>query len=147
MAGWLGLELGGYHHWSDSLHVYLKDGTHFSCGEQPKLELNTDSLATDNARGDALLEDLYRRMVQLTTAEVRESELRGIISVPDTPVGYQNLLRVLGAESARRRGRHDQAQAVMASCTNPQLQQVWSGWRTRTGGAPKAPTAGGGATC
>lgn len=24
MAGWLGLEVGGYHHWSDSLHLYRR---------------------------------------------------------------------------------------------------------------------------
>ncbi len=134
MAGWLGLEVGGYHHWSDSLHAYLNDRGCFSCAEEPKIEPNTDSLATENARGDALVEDLYGRMVELTMAEVSESQLGGIISVPDAPVGYQNLLRVLGAESARRRGRHDQAQAVMASCTNPQLAQVWSAWWARTRG-------------
>jgi thymidylate synthase len=148
MAGWLGLEVGGYHHWSDSLHVYLNGQARFSCAEEPKLEPNTDSLATDNARGDALVADLYRRMLQLTTAEVSESELGGIISIPDAPVGYQNLLRVLGAESARRRGRNDQAQAVMASCKNPQLRQVWSVWWARTGGrASPAPRTGGGGKC
>lgn len=145
MAGWLGLEVGGYHHWSDSLHVYVHDRTRFSSKKVTRLESNTDSLAIANARGEALIADLYRRMVELTTDEVGESQLAGLISIPDAPVGYQNLFCVLGAESARRRGRPDQAEAVMASCSNPQLQQVWSAWWARTrGGASPPPSRVGG---
>jgi thymidylate synthase len=143
MAGWLSLELGSYRHWSDSLHVYLNDRKHFSCVQEPREELNSDSLKVDNARGDALITDLYRRMVELTVAEVSENTLGGIISIPEASVGYQNLLRVLGAESARRRRRYDQAQALMASCTNPQLRQVWSAWWARTqGGAISSASRG-----
>jgi thymidylate synthase len=149
MAGWLGLDVGGYHHWSDSLHVYLADRMRFSCAEEPVLKPNTDSLATSSACGDLLIADLYRRMVELTAADVSESQLAELISVPDAPGGYQNLMRVLGAECARRRGLHDQAQAVMASCSNPQLQQVWSAWWARTRGAasPLPPHTRGIAKC
>lgn len=137
MAGWLGLEVGGYHHWSDSLHLYLNDKARFSCREEPGLKPNTDSLAISADRGDALIADLHRRMVDLTAPEVTKSQLAELIAIPDAPVGYQNLFRVLGAESSRRRGRHDQAQAIMASCTNPQLQQAWSAWWGRNGGIAK----------
>lgn len=148
MAGWLGLGVGRYHHWSDSLHVYLEDKSRFSCAKESRAELNTDSLAIDSTRGDAVVANLYQRMVGLTVAEIGESQLAELVSIPDAPAGYQNLLRVLGAESARRRGRHDQARAIMASCSNPQLQQVWSAWRTRIGGAPPSvPRTGGSAKC
>lgn len=149
MAGWLGLEVGGYHHWSDSLHVYLNDRARFSCGEVPTLGPNTDSLAISHALGDALIADLYRRMVELTAPEVTENQLAELIALPDAPVGYQNLFRVLGAESARRRGRQDQAQAIMASCSNPQLWQAWSAWWARTEGAEAPPPSqtGGIAEC
>lgn len=149
LAGWLDLEVGSYHHWSDSLHVYLKDKAYFSCTEEPTLAMNTDSLAISGARGEALVADLYRRMVELTAAEISERQLAGIVSIPEAPAGYQNLLRVLGAESARRRGRPDQAQAVMAECTNPQLMHVWSAWWARMRGIGKRPTSyvGGDAPC
>lgn len=146
MAGWLGLELGGYHHWSDSLHVYLNDRARCACGAEPRFELNADSLAIDHARGDALIADLYQRMVELTATEVSESQLAELIAIADVPVGYQNLLRVLGAESARRRARYDQAQAIMAACSNPQLQQAWSAWWVRTRGAGVPPPSGTGGT-
>lgn len=149
MAGWLGLEVGGYHHWSDSLHLYVDDRVRFSCREKPGYEPNTDSLAISADHGDALIADLYHRMVELTAAEVSDSQLGARIAIPDVPVGYQNLLRVLGAESARRHGRHDQAQAIMASCSNPQLLQAWSAWWARTvgAGAPFPPRTGGTAKC
>lgn len=139
MAGWLGLQVGGYHHWSDSLHLYVTDKARFSCRNESALEPNTDSLAISADRGEALIVDLYHRMIELTAAEVSESQLSGLIAIPEAPGGYQNLLRVLGAESARRRGRRDQAQAIMASCSNPQLREAWSAWWARTGGGGGTP--------
>lgn len=132
IAGWLGLEVGGYHHWSDSLHLYLGDRSNFSCGEEAKVELNTDSLAIDSTLGDGLIAELYQRMVELTLSDVNESKLAMLVSIPDAPVGYQNLLRILGAESARRHGLHEQAHSIMALCANPQIMQVWSAWWART---------------
>lgn len=129
LAGWLGLDVGSYYHWSDSLHLYLKD-VEFSCTQESKIIMNTDSLAINNARGETLIADMYRRLVQLTRP-ISESELTDIASIPDAPSSYQNLLWVLGAESARRRSRYDQAQALMKQCTNPQLADVWSNWWTR----------------
>jgi len=131
MAGWLGIEIGSYYHWSDSLHVYVDDAAHFSCASPAELESNRDSLTIDIARGEVLVEELYRRTVELTKPEVTESRLEELIMIPEAPVGYQNLMRVLGSESARRRARQDQAVAVMEGCTNPQLVQAWSAWRER----------------
>ncbi len=129
MAGWLGVGVGAYHHWSDSLHIYTRDVEKFSCeSEIPPLASNTDSLATDMTRGETLILELYRRMVEMTAQDVGVEALGELASLPDAPRGYQNLLRVLGAESARRRNRHDQAEAMMQGCTNPQLLQTWLTW-------------------
>ncbi len=129
MAGWLGVDVGAYHHWSDSLHIYSKDAAKFSCeSEIPLPATNTDSLAIDVVRGEAVILELYRRMVEMTAEDVSVKALERLASFPDAPPAYQNLLRVLGAESARRRGRDDQAAAMMVGCTNPQLLQTWSGW-------------------
>ncbi len=144
MAGWLGLEVGGYHHWSDSLHIYTDTLEEFSCADGAAEETNADSLAVPIDRGGPLVDEMYRRMVMLTAPELSESQLSEIISMGDAPVSYQNLLRVLGAESAPRRGRLDKAQAVMADCKNPQLVQVWSGWldRVRRTPASQVPAIG-----
>jgi thymidylate synthase len=131
MAGWLGLEVGRYHHWSDSLHVYVDALPKFSCSPTSAPAENTDSLAVDRRRGEALIRELYGRMVALTLADVDEAKLEDLVSLTEAPPAYQNLLRVLGSESARRRGRHSQAAGVMAGCTNAQLSQAWSAWLSR----------------
>lgn len=131
MAGWLGVKVGHYHHWSDSLHVYCDAEAEFSCEASVALAPNSDSLATDVDQGERLIPELYRRLVELTAPDVSESHLVDLATMPDAPTGYQNLLRVLGAESARRRARYDQAQALMSACSNPQLVQVWAAWWQR----------------
>ena len=46
LAGWLGLEPAGYHHLSDSLHVYEKDRENFRLlSDAPPLPINSDNLA------------------------------------------------------------------------------------------------------
>ncbi len=134
MAGWLGLELGGYHQWSDSLHIYADALDEFSCGAPVAEERNTDSLALPIDRGEQLVSEMYRRMTMLTAPELNETQVSHIAAIDDAPVGYRNLLRVLAADSARRRGRLDHSQALMADCTNPQLVQVWSAWLERVHG-------------
>ena len=53
MAGWLHVDVGSYHHWSDSLHVYVEDMEKFSCTPAPEPPLlPIDSLATEAARGE-----------------------------------------------------------------------------------------------
>lgn len=131
IAGWLGLELGVYHQWSDSLHIYTDDRKSFFCANLATEKLNTDSLAVSAVEGERLINELYGRMTMLSAPDLEEKALAEIATIDDAPVGYQNLLRVLGAESARRHGRLDQANALMGSCSNPQLTQVWLGWLER----------------
>ncbi|MBN8216738.1 MAG: hypothetical protein J0L75_08840 [Spirochaetes bacterium] len=136
IAGWLGLEIGGYHQWCDSLHAYEDSLNEFSCGAPVVEERNTDSLASPFDQSDRLISEMFRRMAMLTAPELSETQVSEIAAMDDAPVGYRNLLRVLASESARRRARLDQAQALMADCTNPQLVQVWSSWLERVHGVP-----------
>ena len=149
MAGWLGLEVGGYHQWSDSLHIYTDSLAEFSCGGVVAEERNTDSLALPIDRGEHLVSEIYRRMTMLTAPELNETQVSEIAAIDDTPIGYRNLLRVLAAESSRRRGRWDQAQSLMADCSNAQLVQVWSAWLERVHGdqaRQRLPSSSGGTT-
>jgi thymidylate synthase len=134
MAGWLGLDVGPYHQWSDSLHIYTDSLGAFSCAGPVVEETNTDSLTVPADEGEQLIIEMYRRMTLLTEPNLGESQVSELATMGEAPVAYRNLLRVLAAESARRRGRLGQAQALMAGCTNPQLVQVWSGWLERVRG-------------
>src|SRR3972149_6335692 len=119
MAGWLGLEIGGYHQWSDSLHIYADSIDEFSCGAPVAEETNTDSLAFPVDRGDQIISEMYRRLIMLTEPELNETQIFEIATMDEAPVGYRNLLRVLAADSARRRGRLGQTPELMAGCKNP----------------------------
>jgi thymidylate synthase len=133
LAGWLGVDVGRYHHWSDSLHAYRSDGDEFACRPTGRIERNTDSLAVEAAAGLQLIEEMYARLVQLTARDLtREAALR-LAAMPDAPPGYANFLRLLAADSARRRKWREESAALMADCTNPQLQQLWSAWVRRIG--------------
>ena len=127
----IGLEVGPYHQWSDSLHIYTDSLGAFSCAGPVSEEANADSLAVPVDQGEQLINEMYRRLTMLTAPNLGETQLSELATMDEAPVGYRNLLRVLAAESARRRGHLDQADALMADCTNPQLVQVWSGWFER----------------
>ena len=133
LAGWLGIEVGGYYHWSDSLHAYVEDMARFSLTAPASLPPNADSLAIDCTRGEAVIKELFTRMQDLTKPALKEVEIAEIDTVTDAPAGYQNLLHLLSAESARRSGHHEYAEGLMQRCTNPPITQMWMAWRSRVG--------------
>jgi thymidylate synthase len=138
MAGWLGAEVGTYHHWSDSLHVYCDQMPKFSCAPPVEVPGNGDSLATSVERGLSLIEELHRRLVELSRHGVSASAIEGLAAMPDAPSGYRNFLYILAAESARRNGRADQAMEVARACGSPHLLHVWEGWWARVQSAAPA---------
>ena len=131
IAGWLDVVVGRYHHWSDSLHVYKNDEDKFSVEPPDEAAENTDSLAIDFTQGVTLLDELYQRARELTKPDLTETRLDELTSLSGVPVGYQNLMCVLGAESARKRVWADQSRELITRSTNPQIQQVWAGWLSR----------------
>ena len=131
LAGWLGLNLGHYHHWSDSLHAYVEDFHGFSIGESTDPPKNPDDLRTDLMMGQRIIEEMYRRLVALTRPGLNANDVSQLALAYGLPLSYQNLLAVLGAESARRRGYLDQAESIMVSCTNETLRYAWALWVAR----------------
>ncbi len=133
LAGWIGVDVGRYFHVSDSLHLYTDQLSQFTCTDIAALSPNTDSLMVDPVRGGSLISELFTRMDILTKADLSEADVAEADAIDDAPAGYKNMLHLLAAESARRRGQHDHAEELMKRCTNPQLFQIWTMWRNRTG--------------
>jgi len=132
MAGWLGVKVGSYHHWSDSLHAYCDALRTFSCEPCIDFPRSTDSLATGITQGEIILAELFQRLVALSEPTLSESRVGRLSIMPDVPIGYGNLLRILGAESARRRGYSEVANEIVSACTNPQLVHTWTAWSRRS---------------
>lgn len=131
LAGWLGLNLGYYCHWSDSLHAYAEGFHDFSICEPTKQLKNIDDLRTDARTGQRIIDEMYRRLVALTRPGLSTNDISQLALASDLPTSYQNLLVVLCAESARRRGYLDQAKTMMISCNNETLRLSWSSWVAR----------------
>ena len=131
LAGWLGLNLGHYCHWSDSLHAYSEGFHDFSIGEPACSHKNFDDLRTDATTGKRIINEMYRRLEDLTRPGLSTNDISQLSLASSIPLSYQNLLVVLAAESARRRGYIDQAQSMICSCANEALRWAWSAWRTR----------------
>lgn len=129
MAGWLGIPMGSFNQVSDSLHLYEKDVAQIRIAEHGEV-ISPDSLALPMSESKIVLGALSRavdRMIAGTTS----SSLRSQIRRTDLPRGYQNLLLILIAEQARKKGWNDLMTEAISRCSNPALATSWTQWRDR----------------
>lgn len=138
MASWIGVEVGSYTHWSDSLHAYSPDFSAFTCATEPETgSLDEDSFRATLDEGNALFYTMFGRAEELQEPSLTPTRLARLISVPEAPSGYGNLLRILAAESARRRNWHAFALELTSECTNRQLRDAWLRWFNTRPHAPR----------
>lgn len=132
LSGWLGVTPGGYHHLSDSLHVYARDLTAIRSSLEPVAgPENTDCFALDRCTWDKVMPRIIARLESLTRVGLQRSEFKAVAFSHDAPVAYDNSVLVAAADSARRRGWQDLADDCISHCTNPALVHLWSRWRAR----------------
>jgi len=130
LAGWLGIEPGNYVQIADSLHVYEHDLPALSIADVPHA-LNTDTLALPKPEFDRVLPLLGAAIDRLRTTNLVQSEFSALMRNAELPEGWQNVLRILAADSARRRGWWDEMALVGEACTNPALAAAWTAWERR----------------
>jgi thymidylate synthase len=131
LAGWLGVELGAYNHLSDSLHLYTRNTKSIESVAPIVAARNEDSLSLPRSDAEPSFSELSCRIEALAAPVLSEGALLELAAVRDLPKAFQNMLLVVAAESARRRGWIRLADDVMSSCTNPALIQVWNQWQNR----------------
>jgi thymidylate synthase len=133
LAGWLGAEIGTYTHVSDSLHIYERDALSLQAFTPVDEMPNTDSLALARGESEAVFSEMSSLMSAMIMPELSPETLRSLMESQPLPPAYQNLLRVVAADSARRRGWIEVAGELMDQCSNPVLVQAWEGWTERCG--------------
>jgi thymidylate synthase len=136
LAGWLGIEVGSYVHLSDSLHVYEEhwddlDTAGTGGGSGGTFPINTDSLALPKPEFNKVFPEVERRAERITHPDLPQNDLSDLANLDSAPIAYQNLLRVLAADSARRRGWKPLAAELMAGCKSPALSLLWDQWLRR----------------
>jgi len=130
MAGWLALEVGSYEHLSDSLHVYERDADAVHGIDPVAPVVNTDRFALPFGESQQVFTELARRIEMFAAPGLSAPELEGLASLC-APDPYRNLLLVMAAESARRRGWDGINRKLMGQCTNPALAEAWNRWALR----------------
>ncbi|MFN8473879.1 MAG: thymidylate synthase [Anaerolineae bacterium] len=128
VAGWLGIEVGSYHHLSDSLHLYQNDLPSISVDLSVHAEQNPDSLMLPKRESERVLDTMAQSIDHMIQPVLTQQELEGLARHSHLPAAYHNLLLVLCAEAARRRAWAEMAQDIIARCTNPALVQAWQRW-------------------
>lgn len=128
MAGCIGVGLGEYVVWTDSLHMYKHDATQFASDDTVGPVPKTTSLALDWQTFSSLVPHLHAALIGLTEPNLTEAQVRERATLGDAPIGYRDLIAVLGAESARRRRMKDLVAELQACIHSPALRQVWNRW-------------------
>jgi thymidylate synthase len=136
LAGWLGVQLGSYHHLSDSLHIYIAD-MHEVQASSFKVAVPEDSMsfALPRADWDVVIAAVLRRLDILTLPSANRETFRKVALTPDVPVAYEDAVRIAAADAARRRGWIDIAEECASACENEALTLLWNRWMSRVRGA------------
>jgi thymidylate synthase len=135
LAGMIGVELGSYAHYSDSLHVYEKDGLRGSKHSSKAPEENDDDLRLPLGQFEAVLRRCHACIDELGVAASEGEVVRA--SAVDVPSPWKNLGLICAAERARRLGCLHLMQSILQECTNDCLrflQQEYADLRSGTSG-------------
>jgi thymidylate synthase len=131
LAGWVGVEPGTYTHFSDSLHVYEQDMDLAFNSSRVPVARSIESLALPSGPSEPIWREMNRRLNLLVRNEVAASEYTKISRLDDAPQAFTNLMAVVVADAARRRGNLDAVGEAISLCDNPVLRQLWQRWAER----------------
>lgn len=128
IAGWIGAVPGTYTHFSDSLHVYEEDMEKaFASSYVPAIKAS-DSLILPKSEADPIWAEMNRRVDLLVTSELTTRQIVSSAKLESAPQAFTNLMAIVAADAARRRGNFDAMRDAVALCDNSLLQQLWSRW-------------------
>lgn len=133
MAGWLGCQPGDYIHISDSLHVYKKDLSEFSCIPICSMSIDREPFSMTYDESNELFPLIYDDLVEVSNGNKKEDELREIFDRN----GMRNISRcelikdmmaVIGSDAARRQNYTDLAYYLVDSCADLNLKRASHAW-------------------
>jgi thymidylate synthase len=135
IAGWLGIEMGPYHHFSDSMHLYERDGISLSSCSKQFTALGTDRFDELKDPSDEAFKKLENLIEKIIRPDVHHSALLNDWRRMALPTNYKNIACILLCEGLRRRGESNQALGLLTECTNPTYRELFQRWLRRLGSA------------
>ena len=130
LAGWLGLEVGSYNHYSDSLHLYCRDFNKIGIGQEQELE-NTDSLSLGRNESEKIVKEIYDRMIALTNINISEKELLSLGQLKSEYIAYINIMLMIAAYVAKKMHYNYLAEEMVCKCENEVYTKMWNRWMNK----------------
>ncbi len=130
LAGWLGLEVGSYNHYSDSLHLYCRDFNKIGIGQEQELE-NTDSLSLGRNESEKIVKEIYDRMIALTNINISEKELLSLGQLKSEYIAYNNIMLMIAAYVAKKMHYNYLAEEMVCKCENEVHTKMWNRWMNK----------------
>ncbi len=130
LAGWLGLELGSYNHYSDSLHLYQRDINKIEIGQEVEIE-NKDSLSLTKSESEKIFREIYGRMEMLAINDVSEKKTYNLAKLESEYAAYNNIMLIIAAYVAYKKKYYDLVCELISICTNNTYVTMWHRWSDR----------------
>lgn len=127
LAGWLGVELGEYVQFSDSLHVYERDVPRLVQSLDHRVAQNSDSIALEKRESDDAFAELEADAVDLMKESLTQADLEKIASRL-RPAGFRNFALILSAYGSRKRNWTGLVRETLVECTNPVFRELCANW-------------------
>jgi thymidylate synthase len=134
MAGWLGVEMGGYHHFADSLHLYDRDAPISTRVDPQDLPRNEESVALSKEESDRSFEVLSRLGDVLVSPSTDVASAALAFNEVDLNPSFRSWAALLTADALRRRGARKEFEEVMTVCSNFCLVKMFERWLSRCSG-------------
>lgn len=133
MAGWLGAQLGDYIHLSDSLHVYKKHLSKFSCIPTSLEKLDREPFSMSYGESNELFSLIYADLAKVSNGNKKEDELREIFDRNSMRNAgrcelTKDMMAVIGSDAARRQNYTDLAYYLADSCVDLNLKRASLAW-------------------
>ena len=130
LAGWLGLEVGSYIHYSDSLHLYCHDFDKIGVGQEQEL-VNLDSLSLNRNESEKIFKEIYDRMTALTIKSISEKQIFSLAQLQSEYIAYNNIMLIIAAYVAKKMHHNDLADELLHKCENEAYTAMWNRWANK----------------
>ena len=132
ISGWLGIEVGSYNHYSDSLHLYRSHLNKIGIGKEREME-NPDSLSINRNESERIFKEMYDRMTALIDMNISEKEIFSLAQLNSEYTAYNNIMLIIAAYVAKKTGNNDLVDEVVGMCCNDMYKAMWSRWANKKG--------------
>jgi thymidylate synthase len=133
LAGWLGAEVGSYHHFADSLHLYERDAPVSDRIAPRPLPPNVESVALPKVTSERSFSDLAALGDRLSSPAADADDVLVAFQNVDLDPAFRSWAAILTADALRRRKAFRLVESVMQNCSNACLATMFERWMQRHG--------------